>query len=74
MFIRILVIVGLATSVLAFIMLARVSRTVPPTLPAKPLGISTLGHGGPPVAPSSKGLPDRSGDGARDQDRPVDAK
>jgi len=74
MFIRIVGTVGFATLVLAFFMLAHVSGTVPLTLSAKSLGTSTLSHGGPPVALPSKGVPDRPGDGARDQDRVGDAK
>lgn len=74
MFIRIMLIVGLATLVLAFILLVHASRTGTSPFSDKPLGTSTLGHGGPPVAPPSEGLPDRPGDGARDQDRLGDAK
>jgi len=74
MFIRIVGTVGFATLVLAFFMLAHVSGTVPPTLSAKSLGTSPLSHGGPPVALPSQGVPDRPGDGARDQDRVGDAK
>jgi len=68
MFIRIMIIVGLATLVLALLMLARGFPIVPPPLSDKPLGTSTLSHGGPSIAPPSKELPDRSGDGVRHQD------
>jgi hypothetical protein len=74
MFIRIMVIVGFAALVLAFIMLAHISRTVTPPLSAKPLGTSTLSHGGPSVAPPSKELPDHPDDGTREQDSLGDAK
>jgi hypothetical protein len=69
MFVRIMFIIGMATLVLAFIIFARVSHTVPPPLSAKPLGASTLSHGGPSVAPLSRRLPDRPGDSAKDRDR-----
>ena len=69
MFLRIMMVVGLVTLVLALIMLARVSHRDSPSLSPKPLGTSTLSHGGPPAAQPSTGVPDRQGDDMRDQDR-----
>jgi hypothetical protein len=66
---RIMMVIGVVTVVLALIMLARVSHTDRPPLSPKPLGTSTLSHGGPPAAQPSTGVPDRQGDDIRDQDR-----
>jgi hypothetical protein len=74
MFVRIMFIVGLATLVLACIILTRVSPTVTPRLAAMPLGTSTLSHGGPSVAPHSTRLPDRPGGGAYARDREGETK
>jgi hypothetical protein len=74
MFVRIMFIIGLATLVLACIMLARVSRTVTPPLSAKPLGTNTLSHGGPSVAPLSTRLPDSPGDNTDARDREGEMK
>jgi len=69
MFIRIMIVVALAALALAFIMVARGSHTVTPPLSAKPLGTSTLSHGGPPATPPSKVMPARPGESTNDQDR-----
>ena len=74
MFIRIMIVVGLATLALAFIMVARGSHTGTPPLSTKPLGTSTLSHGGPPVTPPFKVLPARPADSANEQDRAGDTK
>jgi hypothetical protein len=69
MFLRIMMGVGLATLALALFMLARVSHSDRPSLSPKPLGTSTLSHGGPSSAQPSPGIPDRQGDDMREQDR-----
>jgi hypothetical protein len=74
MFVRIMFIIGMATLVLAFIILPRVSHTVTPPLSAKPLGTSTLSHGGPSVAPLSTRSPERLGDSANARDREGEMK
>jgi hypothetical protein len=68
MFLRIMMIVGLASLVLALIMLARGSHTITPPLSDKPLGKSMLSHEGPSAAPPSKESPDRSGSGVKHED------
>jgi hypothetical protein len=74
MFVRIMFIIGTATLVLSFIILARLSHTVTPPLSDKPLGTSTLSHGGPSVAPLSRRAPDRPRDGAKARDREEELK
>jgi hypothetical protein len=74
MFVRIIFIVGLATLILACIILTRVSHTVTPRLSATPLGTSTLSHGGPSVAPLSTRLPDRPGEDANARDHEGETK
>lgn len=74
MFVRIMSVVGLATLALAFIIVARGSHTGTPPPSTKPLGTSTLNHGGPPVTPPLKVLPARSPDSANDQDGAGDTK
>jgi len=74
MFIRIMIVVGLAALALALIMVARGSHTVTPPLSAKPLGTNTLSHGGPSATPPIKVLPARPGDSANNQHRPGDTK
>jgi hypothetical protein len=64
---RIMMVLGLITVVLALVMLARVSHTDRPPLSPKPLGTSTLNHGGPPAAQPSTGLPDQPDDDVRNQ-------
>lgn len=74
MFIRIMIVVGLATLALALIMIARGSHTGTPPPSTKPLGTSTLSHGGPSITPPLNVLPARPADSANDQDRAGDTK
>jgi|GEM_PF-2035183 len=69
MFIRVMIIVGLATLALAFFMVTRGSHGIKSTPSAKPVGTSTLSHGGQPATSPSNGLPYRSDESANDQDR-----
>ena len=69
MFMRIMMVIGVVTLVLALIMFVRVSRTSRPPFSGKPLGTSTLSHGGPPAVQPATGLPDQPGDDVRNQDR-----
>lgn len=67
MFIRVMVAIGIVALVLALIVLTRVSHKETPPLSAKPMGTSTLSHGGPPAARPSPELPDRPGAEVRNQ-------